>query len=285
MTSANDLAITILVDDREVSGLMAEHALSFLIELEGRRFLFDTGQGPALAANSHTLGVDLSTVEALVLSHGHYDHTGGLPFLIDAARNLYIYAHPGIREPRYVIGDGIPKQVGIPGPAAEALDRFPAERLSWVSRPRSLSERLGLTGPIPRETAYEDVGGPFYLDADGTHPDPIVDDLALWVKTDEGLVLVVGCCHSGLINTIRTVRQLSGENRIRAIIGGLHLLNADAGRLEPTLAALREIGPGQLIPCHCTGDAQTAFLAERLGHSVKPGTAGQTYRFALSTPR
>lgn len=279
MKPSNNLVITILVDDFEVPGLVAEHGLSFLIELDGGRILFDTGQGPALEANSRTLGVDLATIDTLILSHGHYDHTGGIPHLIEVAKSMNIYAHPGTMQKRFNIRDGVAKPVQIPRRSRIAIERFPTSRLFWVSRPHSLSERLGLTGPIPRKTSFEDTGGPFFLDKAAQHPDLIEDDLALWIKTGEGLVICVGCCHSGLINTLDCIRSLTGESRIRAIIGGLHLIHAGENRLDQTLSELRRFAPQAIIPCHCTGELAVSFLGKALGASLTPGVAGTTYRF------
>lgn len=97
----------------------------------------------------------------------------------------------------------------------------------------------GLTGHIPRKTDFEDTGGPFYLDPHGKHPDLIADDLALWIRTDQGLVICLGCCHAGLVNTIHHIRSISGTEIIRAIIGGFHLLHADSRRIEGTTEVLR----------------------------------------------
>ena len=142
-----------------------------------------------------------------------------------------------------------------------------------------LSDIMGITGYIPRETEFEDTGGPFYLDPEGKRPDLIDDDLALWIRTDQGLVVCLGCCHAGLVNTIHHVRSISGTDRIRAIIGGLHLMNADDRRIERTIDALRSFSPDVIIPCHCTGEHASALLLNALDERVEPGVAGATYQF------
>ncbi|HPS03286.1 MAG TPA: MBL fold metallo-hydrolase, partial [Candidatus Sumerlaeota bacterium] len=128
-------------------------------------------------------------------------------------------------------------------------------------------------------TAYEDTGGPFYLDPEGHTPDPITDDLALWIRTEEGLVICAGCCHAGVINTLEYIRQLTGESRIRAVIGGFHLLNAGNQRLEETVAAFRFLNSAKVIPCHCTGEKPTRFLIDNFGDKVVPGVAGMVLMF------
>jgi 7,8-dihydropterin-6-yl-methyl-4-(beta-D-ribofuranosyl)aminobenzene 5'-phosphate synthase len=141
-------------------------------------------------------------------------------------------------------------------------------------------ENVGVTGTIARATSFEDTGGPFFLDAQGRTSDPIMDDQALWIDSGEGLIVCVGCCHAGLINTLHAVQRASGTSRLRAVIGGFHLLNASVRRLEQTLSALRSIGPEMLVPCHCTGDPAVRQLQERFGDRVSVGRCGMTLRFA-----
>ncbi|HEY9071544.1 MAG TPA: MBL fold metallo-hydrolase [Candidatus Ozemobacteraceae bacterium] len=273
------LKITILVDDKAAEGLVAEHGLAFWIEFGRAKLLFDTGQGPALEANARTLGIDLSTADMVALSHGHYDHTGGLPLAFERIPDARLHCHPAVIKPRYSIRNGVAKAVGMPETARKAVDQVTGLRRAFENRPVLWSKDVGLTGPIPRKTAFETTGGPFSLDQQGTQPDPIEDDQALWVRTPEGIVVVTGCCHSGLINTLSCVRELAGDGPILAIVGGFHLLNADADRLEKTIKSLREFRPGQLIPTHCTGDGAVAALGAAFGVMVAPGKAGDRFQW------
>jgi 7,8-dihydropterin-6-yl-methyl-4-(beta-D-ribofuranosyl)aminobenzene 5'-phosphate synthase len=167
----------------------------------------------------------------------------------------------------------------MPSESMAALDRLPEKHLYWTSKAVMLSENIGLTGPIPRQTPFEDTGGHFYLDPEARHVDPIEDDLALWIKTDEGLVICVGCCHAGIINTLNHARRLSGVARIRGVIGGLHLLNADRRRLDETLAAMQALPIETVIPCHCTGDRARNKLEALMGAKILRGHAGTTHHF------
>jgi 7,8-dihydropterin-6-yl-methyl-4-(beta-D-ribofuranosyl)aminobenzene 5'-phosphate synthase len=261
---------------------MAEHGFSLWIETEGKRILFDTGQGNALASNARALGVDLSDTGLLVLSHGHCDHTGGIPQVVQIARKIEVYCHSGVVQPRYSIRTGTPRPIQMPRESMAAMDKLPAQSLHWVSQPVLLSQGIGITGPIPRETNYEDTGGPFYLDPEGTRADPIDDDLALWIRTDDGLVICVGCCHAGLVNTLTHVRRLSTTSRIRAIIGGFHLLNASDQRLERTITALRSLAPEMVVPCHCTGERAVEMMRGALGECVLAGRSGMIQQFELA---
>jgi 7,8-dihydropterin-6-yl-methyl-4-(beta-D-ribofuranosyl)aminobenzene 5'-phosphate synthase len=270
--------ITILVDNKAAEGLLGEHGFSAWIEVAGRRLLFDTGQGTALAGNADRLGIDLHTADTLVLSHGHYDHTGGVPLFIARVPTAEIYVHPAATGPRYSLRDCVAKPIAMPAAARTALEVHPVG-VRWTTRSQQLATCLGLTGPIPRLTDFEDTGGPFFVDADGVQPDPITDDLALWMRTDRGLVVVVGCSHAGLVNTLRHALKLSGEPRLHAVLGGFHLGEARAVRLDRTMAELQELRPDLIVPCHCTGDAAVERLGRSFGERVVPGSAGAVFRF------
>ncbi len=274
-----DTKITIVVDNNTTSGLASEHGLSLWIESGGKRILFDTGQGPALKNNAQALGIDVATTDILVLSHGHYDHTGGIAHVLERARDIEVYCHPGVVQPRYAVRDGKARFIGIPQTASEALTQFSSDRIHLLREPLMLTETIGVTGPIPRLTGYEDTGGPFYLGPEPTRPDLIEDDLALWIQTDQGLVICMGCAHAGLVNTLDCVRKLTDGARVRAVIGGFHLLSADDKRLTRSVVALRLLAPDMLVPCHCTGESAVAALFQALGERVSAGASGMSYQF------
>ena len=273
---AEGISIRILVDNRAEKGLLSEHGFALWIECGGRKILFDTGQSEALTTNSRQIGIDLGATDILVLSHGHYDHTGGLAPVLRQAHTVHVYCHAGVVEPRYALREGEARPIHMPGASMAALDMLPESRMHWVQGPLELFGRIGITGTIARDTDFEDVGGPFYLDPEGRRPDPIEDDTALWIRTDEGIVLCVGCAHAGLVNTVNHVRRVSGDTRIRAIIGGFHLINASPLRLDRTVAALRSCNAGLIMPCHCTGEAAFAILRSALGASVRHGGVGMS---------
>ncbi len=273
------VTITILVDNYAGDGLSAEHGLSLWIDAGSRRILLDTGQGGALAPNAEKLGIDLSTADSLVLSHGHYDHTGGVSWAIRNAPEMEVFCHPAAVLPRYGMREGESKPLGMTGESLWALESLSSRRNHWVQGVKVLFPGIGLTGYIPRQTDYENTGGAFFLDPELRRPDPIDDDMALWIRTPEGVIVCVGCCHSGLINTLNQALFQSGASRLRAIIGGFHLLNADDSRIENTVKALRYLSPELIVPCHCTGSKAVDALADAFGSGVRSGCSGASFTF------
>jgi 7,8-dihydropterin-6-yl-methyl-4-(beta-D-ribofuranosyl)aminobenzene 5'-phosphate synthase len=271
--------ITVLIDNQASAGLIAEHGFSLWIETAGKRILFDTGQGRAFEKNAGALGIDLSTTDMLVLSHGHYDHTGGVSWGLHQAGRATLYCHPGVVHPRYNVQKGESKSLQMPHITMAAIDKLSWERVRWVRSSLMLTDTVGLTGPIQCETLFEDIGGRFFLDPDGLRPDPMDDEMALWIRTDQGLIVCVGCAHMGLVNTLYQVQNLNKGMRIRAVIGGFHLLQADESRLAQTVAALQDLELDLIVPCHCTGVHVIDYLCGAFAEKCCPGAAGKVYVF------
>lgn len=271
------------MDNTAAPGLASEHGLALWIEAHGRRVIFDTGQSAACVDNAQALGVPLAMADALVLSHGHYDHTGGVARVLELAPQVPVYAHPSVTQERYSIRDGQAKDLRMPARARKAFASLPPAQFHAVPSPLMLADGVGITGPMPRATAFEDAGGPFFLDAAGRYPDVIEDDVALWIETPQGLIVCCGCCHAGLINTLQYICHVTHTTRIAAIIGGLHLVNASSERLAATTAALQTYNPAAIVPLHCTGAVAVAALQTALPGRVTPGYAGFRYDTNLAT--
>jgi len=267
------VSITILSDNRAAEGLASEHGFAAWIETGGERILFDTGNGDAMMQNAAELGVSLAHAGVIALSHGHYDHTGNLAAVLRQAPQARLYLHPAVLRQRYSIHERA-KAIGMPDNAVTAVSGLADRRRVWVTAPTRIADRVWLTGPVPRGTAYEDTGGPFFKDAEGRHPDGIPDDLSLWIETTEGLAVCLGCCHSGVINTLDHIAAVSGERRVRCLAGGMHLLHASAERLMRTSEALKGYDILHVFPCHCTGEQAARFLKQELGETVEQGYAG-----------
>jgi 7,8-dihydropterin-6-yl-methyl-4-(beta-D-ribofuranosyl)aminobenzene 5'-phosphate synthase len=275
-----DLRITVLVENTaRDSRLRTEHGLSFWIEAEGRKILFDTGQGEALEPNAQQLAVDLGQTDAIVISHGHYDHTGGLPRVLARSGRAVVYIHPLAFESKYSRREKTPcRPIGIPEQVASDLlgrDHY----LTFTRGPTRICSGLAVTGQIPRLAKFENTGGPFFLDEHCTRKDVVADDQALYVESRNGLVVVLGCGHSGVVNTLDYVAKLTGKRSMRAVLGGMHLAEASEERIELTCAALDRYRIGAVAPCHCTGKGAIARLRSWFGERVVDCSAGACFSF------
>lgn len=274
-----ELKITVLADNYVAApGLAAEHGLCFLIEADGRRILFDTGQGKALSMNLAVLGISLHPLDALVLSHGHYDHTGGLCAAAEETVPGRVYFHPSAVEPKFARRDRLPfRSIGIPPRSLEVLETW-RNRVVWTRTATEVVPGVWCTGEIPRYREEPEEEQAFYLDGAGETPDPLVDDQALFAETKRGLVIVSGCAHAGVANTVDHVCRLTGRDRIHALAGGLHLSKASHRRLEETGNALGRRNFECLAPCHCTGMQAQAYLRCRFHSLVRDLSVGSTLR-------
>lgn len=277
-TMCENVKITILSDNRSIEPFENEHGFAMVIKTDDKKILFDTGQFDALFNNAEKLGVDLSNIDTVVLSHGHYDHSGGMDRVLKTADNSDVFLHSASFLPRYSIHEGKAKPIQMPLKAREAVINYNEENVHWTFSPRNITAEVGVTGTIPRETDYEDAGGPFFLDPKGIEKDIIEDDQAMWIETPKGLVICVGCSHSGIINIINYIIKITGESRIHTLIGGMHLVNAGNQRVDKTIEALNQFDIDHIIPCHCTGDAAIQTLIDKSVSNVKAGHAGMIYK-------
>jgi 7,8-dihydropterin-6-yl-methyl-4-(beta-D-ribofuranosyl)aminobenzene 5'-phosphate synthase len=255
-----DFKITALVENTAGGrGLLAEHGISFWIEPGQKKMLFDTGQGLALKHNAQCLGIPLESVDSIILSHGHYDHTGGLSNVLSLAEHPRVFVHAQAFAPKYARNaDDSVRDVGMVELTKQDVRSM--ANLSLVYAPTEIGEGLWCTGPIPRTNKYEDTGGAFFKDKECRIPDEIYDDQAAFLETKSGTVVILGCAHAGVINTLHFIRTLTDKHPIHAVLGGMHLFNASSQRMEATIAELRRLGIERLMPCHCTGFAAMAHL-------------------------
>lgn len=273
-------SIAVLVENTASGpGLLAEHGLAYWIEYDGHRILLDSGQGGVLMSNAYKLGVRLSEIDALILSHGHYDHTGGVAEALKTKRSVAVYAHPAAFARKYIrnMGGGA-REIGMPYPSGNAI-RDARHRLIDTDQPTTVFPGLNITGPVPRLTDFEDVGGSFFLDDACARPDPLDDDQSVFFDTSEGTVVLLGCAHSGVINTLCYIRQLTADRPIRTVIGGMHLINASPNRIERTVNALQKIGVERLAPAHCTGMPATVALWNAFPGRCQPSPVGTRFEF------
>jgi 7,8-dihydropterin-6-yl-methyl-4-(beta-D-ribofuranosyl)aminobenzene 5'-phosphate synthase len=270
-----EIKITTLSEDTAGRGFLAEWGLSMLVEAGGQRILFDTGAGIAAVHNAQLLGVDLSTVDRIVLSHGHYDHTGGLRGVLSRMRHeVPVMAHPDIWVAKYNRSpEEAERFIGLPF-GREALEGLGA-RFHLTSEPVHLADNILTTGEIPMLSGYEEIDNSLFVKENGRLlPDKLADDLAMVIDTEFGLVVILGCAHRGIVNTLRQAQKLTGRELIYAAIGGTHLVSASRERLARTAAALKEMGIQYLGASHCTGFAASAHLVREFGDGFFLNNAG-----------
>ena len=244
--------------------LLAEHGLSFWIEYGGKNILFDTGQSDAFIKNAELLDIDLSKTDAIILSHGHYDHTGGLEAVLNLAPNTRVYLHPDAPKIRYSCPPKkASKDISMPPGACQKIAELaPKAHIVYTTKPELIFPGLTVTGTIPRITDYEDTGGAFYLDKEGQNPDRLDDDQALMVSSAKGLVVILGCAHAGLINTLKYVTTRT-KQPIYAVLGGMHLRSASKERIKKTVDAINKYNIQRLAPCHCSGKNAGEILEQQ----------------------
>lgn len=269
-----EIKITTLSENTAGPGALGEWGLSMLVEADGQKILFDTGGGLAAVPNADSMKINLAEIDRIVLSHGHYDHTGGLLEVLRRAGGKEIIAHPDVWAKKYGSLDNTPKRyVGIPF-IREALE-VTGTTFSLSREPVKLSEHVMTTGEIPMVTDYEIVEKYLcVMEGDELKQDPINDDLALVIDTVFGLVVILGCAHHGIVNTLKQAKKVTGKELIYAAIGGTHLIHASRERLEKTAAALKEMGVQFLGVSHCTGFNASAYLAREFGDRFFQNNAG-----------
>jgi len=255
--------------------LLAEWGLSILVEADDYRVLLDTGLSFSAAYNAITLGIDLSQINKIVFSHGHFDHTGGLLHILKILSGaVEVIAHPDIWALKYARRpERAEEYIGVPFPkeAAETL----GASFNLTREPVWISENIVTSGEIPMITEYEKIDPMLFVKEESElKPDPLYDDQALFLKSEKGLVIILGCAHRGIINTIRHAQKLTGVESIYAVIGGTHLIGASPQRMDLTIAELLNFGVQKLGVSHCTGLPASAILAHMFGEAFFFNNAG-----------
>ena len=269
------LKITTLVDNTAFPGtrFCAEHGLSFLIEADDEKILFDTGQSAeVIAHNLEVLGEDLCDLQHIVLSHGHYDHTGGLRDIITRTERAKVFAHPNVFDDKYVKRGEEYKSIGSPLMKMQLEEHFELELDSDGSE---VMECMRTTGQIPRKNDFEIVPERYYIKSYGTYVhDDIIDDQALIIESKSGIIVVLGCAHAGVVNTLNHVKNIINQREIWGMLGGMHLIGADLDRLNETVKVLGEFDIQNIGLSHCTGTNAFLFLSRKFGDRVYLNSVG-----------
>jgi len=276
------LRLTVLVEDTvEESNkkkLITGHGLSILVEAEVNGVdvcvLMDTGpSSKALLNNIDVLGVNPRRVDAVVLSHGHYDHTDGLMgALKSVGKRVPVLAHPEAFNLKF----SVDPKLRFNGSAFTVADVEGAGGIPFLSKDFiKIADGIITTGEIERLTSYERVKGFWTIKNNRVVKDSMPDDQALVIDMkDKGLVVITGCAHAGVVNTVNYARKITGTSRVYAVLGGFHLIDASEERIEATIRDLARFDPMFLGPCHCTGEKAISRIKEAFGdkcHRLRTG--------------
>ena len=255
--------------------VLGEHGFACFVETDTGNYLFDTGQGYTITQNSLALKKDLRSIEAIMISHGHYDHTGGLPAVLKQKGPVDVFGHNEMFAQRIWSKDGVTRDIGIPF-RRNYLESLGA-RFKLGSEIVQVGPGVYLTGEIPRQNSFEQGDAAMTLitgNGDKIQPDPLLDDLSMLVETDKGLVIVLGCAHAGMINIINYAIDQLQTDRIFAVIGGTHLGFSTDQQFEETLKVIDNYNIRHIGVSHCTGLEKASLLHARLGERFFFGTVG-----------
>lgn len=245
-----DVTLTVLIENTAPDGLIAEHGLSLLIETRRTKFVFDCGHTGAAFDNAKTLGVDLSDVRLVALSHSHYDHAGGLPKLLDAAAIETVCTGENFWAEKFSRdGDGF-RYSGCGFDEKFLAAHHVEQRI--CRDVMKIDAEAWLVGNFRRRFEFETIPTKFVRGAEKI-PDDFSDEIALVLRGRDGLTVVTACAHSGIANIVADVRERFNLP-VASVIGGLHLVNATDDRIARTIAALKNFGAKKILPCHCSGD-------------------------------
>jgi len=277
------LKLAVLAEDsvgESQRDVIAKHGLSLLINAEREAdkisVLVDTGPSPELVLhNAEVMGVDLTKIDAVFLSHGHYDHTGGLVGILKRMnKEVPVIAHPKVFGLKLKFDPSL-KYIGSPHKPSEV--EASGGVLLLARNPVTIAKGIMTSGEIDRDVAYEKVEDFWAIEDETFKKDLMPDDQALTINLEgKGLVVVSGCAHSGIINTIRTAQKVTGVRKVYAVLGGFHLVGADDKRIQQTVKELLKTNLGIVGPCHCTGSKAVHRLVEAFGGVCKPLKTGDT---------
>lgn len=270
------LKVHILTDDRvRKRGLLAEHGLSLWIEKNDKAILFDTGQSSVFCHNAKVLGLSLEKTDYVVISHGHYDHCGGLQNFPYTDKAPAIYAHPDAFLKKFVSTDKDEpsREVGIPWEISR--QDWMKERIIYTRQPLMVEKGILVSGEIPCSSTFEEVPKDFYIEKDGRiMHDMMLDEQMLIIEDDGEIAIFLGCSHPGVINSLKYAQKLFSDKSIKLLVAGMHLENVSPIRLQMTIQHIQDMNIRMVVPLHCTGFGAMCEMQRFLGDSCLICSAG-----------
>ncbi|HGY56700.1 MAG TPA: MBL fold metallo-hydrolase [Caldithrix abyssi] len=248
-----ECTLTVLAENRVNNPkLFGEQGLSILIHTPDASLLFDTGQTDTFLKNARQLELNLQTVEAIVLSHGHYDHGGGLPHFLKAVKPVPVYCHPALLNKKFRDQDSALVDIGVPWEKTDIIHA--GGDLIFKTHAFEIFPGIWYSGEIPRHSRFESIDESYRQRVLESYiHDELHDDISLILQTKKGLIVLLGCGHSGVINTVKHAMRITGEKRLYAVMGGMHLQLCSDEKIENVVKHLKALNPEYVIPLHCTG--------------------------------
>ncbi|ACN15979.1 putative metal dependent hydrolase [Desulforapulum autotrophicum HRM2] len=277
----DETRITVICENRAggVIGITGEHGFAALIERGDQKILVDTGQGLTLKSNADAMGIDLKKINTIVLSHGHYDHTGGLPQVLFPPRGVRVIAHPTVFDKKYA-------EIQTPRGKTQAfigikfqrefLEATLGARFDFQTEYGKIAPGVFFSGQVPRTTDFEHPDTHLLVKNDtGFIVDPLLDDASLLIETAKGPVIVSGCAHAGIVNVMNHFSEKSGHDTFHSVIGGTHLGFMGVGeQLEKSLEAFDRFKVKLIAVSHCTGNEAAAICYNRFKERFAFANAG-----------
>ncbi len=273
-----EVRITVLCENLvgRLAGL-GEHGFSVFIETHHGNYLFDTGNGHSIVGNSLALNKDLKTVKKVFLSHGHYDHTGGLPEVLNLKGRVDVHVHPDVFIDRIHVfqEEGQEKKRFVGLPFKKSYLEFLGANFLMNKEYTEVQKGVFLTGEVPRKTSFEKPDTRLFSDREGKiAQDIFADDQSLAIDTEKGWVLILGCAHSGLINIIHHIIGKTGKDKFHAVLGGTHLDFLTPEQLDDTISILKKMNIERIGASHCTGMRAAFRLHQEFGPRFFYGCVG-----------